>query len=147
MIDPQAKIEELASLMDEFGLAEANFQEGDLRIRFARKRKAVVSQTSEVAQDFEPEAAFIPAQAIEPPKPLGTPVTSPMNGIFYNAPSPGSPPFVKVGDQVTAGQIIGLIEAMKVFNEIPCPVSGTVLSINVEPSAVVQPGDAILHIG
>lgn len=147
MIDPQAKIEELASLMDEFGLAEANFQEGDLRIRFARKRKAVVSQTSEVAHDFEPEAAFIPAQAIEPPKPLGTPVTSPMNGIFYNAPSPGSPPFVKVGDQVTAGQIIGLIEAMKVFNEIPCPVSGTVLSINVEPSAVVQPGDAILHIG
>ncbi len=144
MFDAQEKIDELASLMNEFGLAEASISEGDFHLRFARKRKAT---TVEASSDFEPEAAFVPAQATEPPKPLGTPVTSPMNGIFYNAPSPGSPAFVKVGDQVTAGQIIGLIEAMKVFNEIPCPISGTVLSINVEPSAVVQPGDAILHIG
>jgi acetyl-CoA carboxylase biotin carboxyl carrier protein len=147
MFDAQEKIDELASLMNEFGLAEASISEGHFHLRFARKRKATTVSTVEASSDFEPEAAFVPAQAIEPPKPLGTPVTSPMNGIFYNAPSPGSPAFVKVGDQVTAGQIIGLIEAMKVFNEIPCPVSGTVLSINVEPSAVVQPGDAILHIG
>jgi len=147
MFDTQEKIDELASLMNEFGLAEASISEGDFHLRFARKRKATTVSTVEASSDFEPEAAFVPAQAIEPPKPLGTPVTSPMNGIFYNAPSPGSPAFVKVGDQVTAGQIIGLIEAMKVFNEIPCPISGTVLSINVEPSAVVQPGDAILHIG
>jgi acetyl-CoA carboxylase biotin carboxyl carrier protein len=70
-----------------------------------------------------------------------------MAGIFYGAPSPGSPPFVQEGDTVAAGQIIGLIEAMKVFNEIPSPVSGTVKRLVAENGAVVGVGDALLLIG
>jgi acetyl-CoA carboxylase biotin carboxyl carrier protein len=70
-----------------------------------------------------------------------------MNGIYYGAPSPGSKPFVTEGEVITAGQVVGLIEAMKVFNEIPSPVSGTVLKINVESGAVVQPGEPLLYIG
>ncbi|RYG32121.1 hypothetical protein EON81_21385, partial [bacterium] len=79
--------------------------------------------------------------------PKGTPITSPMNGIFYNAPSPGSPPFVKEGDTVQAGQTVGLIEAMKVFNEIPSPLSGTVLKTVAITGEVVELGGTLLLIG
>jgi len=80
-------------------------------------------------------------------KPSGMPVTSPMTGIYYGAASPSSPPFVKEGDEVSAGSIIGLIEAMKVFNEIPCPTSGRVLRIAVESGQLVNLGDPLLYIG
>ena len=70
-----------------------------------------------------------------------------MTGIYYASPNPSSPPFAKVGDEVIAGQTIGLIEAMKVFNEIPSPVSGTVLSITSASGDLVQNGDVLLYIG
>jgi acetyl-CoA carboxylase biotin carboxyl carrier protein len=70
-----------------------------------------------------------------------------MGGIFYAAPSPGAPPFVKVGDEVTQGQIVGLIEAMKVFNEIPASTSGTVIELVAEPGQVVQIGETLLLVG
>ena len=70
-----------------------------------------------------------------------------MTGIYYSAPSPGSPPFVKEGDSVSAGQVIGLIEAMKVFNEIPAPTSGVVSKIVAESGQLVNFGDPLLYLG
>jgi acetyl-CoA carboxylase biotin carboxyl carrier protein len=70
-----------------------------------------------------------------------------MNGIFYASPSPASPQFVKEGETIQAGQVVGLIEAMKVFNEIPSTVSGVVLKLVAETGAVVQPGDVLLYVG
>lgn len=69
-----------------------------------------------------------------------------MNGIYYGAPSPSSPPFVRVGETVSAGQVVGLIEAMKVFNEIVSPVSGTVDRIVAESGQLVEPGAPLLYI-
>ncbi len=78
--------------------------------------------------------------------PAGTAVSSPMMGIYYDAPSPGSPPFVKVGDAITAGQVVGLIEAMKVFNEITSGLTGTVQSIVAKSGQLVQPGEPLIFI-
>lgn len=69
-----------------------------------------------------------------------------MMGIFYTAPSPGSPPFAKEGDLVQVGQVVGLIEAMKVFNEITAPVSGTVQNVVAKSGELVQAGDPLLFI-
>jgi acetyl-CoA carboxylase biotin carboxyl carrier protein len=88
----------------------------------------------------------VPDEPAAPAVPKGTPVNSPMNGIYYSAPSPNAPPFVREGESVTAGQVIGLIEAMKVFNEINAPVSGTVTHFAAENGQLVSPGDALLFI-
>jgi acetyl-CoA carboxylase biotin carboxyl carrier protein len=70
-----------------------------------------------------------------------------MTGIYYSSSSPTAPPFVKEGEPVSAGQVVGLIEAMKVFNEIVAPTSGRVLKIVAESGQLVNPGDALLYIG
>ena len=69
-----------------------------------------------------------------------------MTGIYYSAPNPGAAPFVKEGDHVTAGQVVGLIEAMKVFNEITSTISGVVTRMEAQDGRLVQPGEPLLYI-
>ena len=140
----QGQIDTLADLMLEFRLAEAALRLDGLSVTLRRRRKSapVVSTTSVEEFDVDERPIEIAPVAAA----IGTPIASPMTGIYYGAPSPGSPPFVKPGDAVTAGQVIGLIEAMKVFNEIPAPISGTVARIAAESGNVVQLGEAILFL-
>ena len=141
-------IEELDGLMREYGLTEATLRQGLTEVTFRKSRSVSVvaaAPSSEISVvPVEEEPVFEEPVAVAP---KGTPISSPMNGIFYNAPSPGSPPFVKEGDTIQAGQPIGLIEAMKVFNEIPSPISGVVLSLVAKPGAVVAPGETLLLVG
>lgn len=140
------RVSEIASLMEEFRLSEARLEEDGFTIAFKRNRKTgvpvVVAEESDIAESYE-----VSAPPAVPAAPVGVPVMSPMNGIFYASPNPSSPPFVKEGDVITAGQIIGLVEAMKLFNEIPSTASGTVKKILVESGQVVNPGDPILLVG
>lgn len=145
-MDVKERIDALAGLMDEFRLDEASLKTGETTISFRRRRAVAAAPAEGEAEPVYYEIPAAPAPAAEA-KPAGIPVSSPMNGIFYGSPSPSAPAFVKEGDTVAAGQVIGLIEAMKVFNEIPSPVSGTVLKIAAENGQVVQPGDALLFIG
>lgn len=149
MSEFKERVDALAALMEEYRLTEAVLEDGPFRVAFRRhpapSATAAVSSPMEMPTDFVEDA--VPEAPAAPAAPVGTPVTSPMNGIFYDAPSPSSPPFVKEGDGVTAGQVIGLIEAMKVFNEIPSPVSGTVKRIVAEAGAVVNVGETLLLIG
>jgi len=134
--------------MEEFQLTEAEYSVGEFHISFSRKRSAPPAASHEVSEsigDLIYDTA--PTAVAAGPTVKGTPVISPMSGIFYIAPSPGSPPFVKIGDTITEGQPIGLIEAMKVFNEIPSTAVGTVLEIVAEPGAIVQVGDVLLRVG
>ena len=143
------RIDELAGWMDEYKLSEAELTGDGFRIAF-KKRSKVAASTGDapIVESDEYEDAVGMHQT--PPgeaKPSGTPITSPMTGIYYAAPSPSSPPFVNEGDSISAGQVIGLIEAMKVFNEVPAPTSGTVLKVVAESGQLVNLGDPLLYVG
>lgn len=73
-------------------------------------------------------------------------IPTPLTGVYYAAPSPTTPPFVTIGDLVQIGQVVALIEAMKVFNEITAEVTGRVVSIVATSGAVIQKGEALLRI-
>lgn len=75
-----------------------------------------------------------------------TDIRSPLTGVYYAAPSPTSTPFAKVGDPIKVGQVIALIEAMKVFSEITSDVSGRVVAIKVQASDIVKKGDVLLQV-
>lgn len=139
---------EVADLMDEFRLAKCELQSEALRVAFSRKATQPAMPTviaagvpvSEVGVELEEVAAVVPAA------PTGVPINSPMAGIFYHASGPNSPPFVKEGDTVIAGQVVGLIEAMKVFNEITAPMAGIVDRFSAENGEVVNPGAPLLYL-
>lgn len=131
--------------MVEFGVAEATLREGDESVTFRKRTRPSGPSEEVLPEETSVYTPVTPAPVAEIPK--GVAVTSPMNGIFYAAPSPGSPPFIKEGDMVQTGQIIGLIEAMKVFNEVPSPISGTVLKMVAEPGEVVELGGTLLLVG
>ena len=78
--------------------------------------------------------------------PKGTPITSPMVGTYYSAPSPGAKPFVNVGSTVSAGQVVCIIEAMKLMNEIESEVSGKVTKICVEDGQAVEYGQILMFV-
>lgn len=151
MEDLKKHVDELAGLMDEFQLAQAETSGEGWRLSFKRKssvRTVVAAESvvesgghAEPDHDFEPEAPAAPAA------PAGTPVNSPMTGIFYTSSSPTAAPFVKEGEPVNAGQVVGLIEAMKVFNEIVAPTSGRVNKLVAANGQLVNPGDPLLYIG
>lgn len=146
--DFRERIDELARLMDEFHLAEARLESDEFSVAFRRRSAPRAAHPAgAVAESEEIVPAAAPqARAEEEPAVQGTPIPSPMAGIFYASPNPGSPAFVKEGDEVAAGQIVGLIEAMKVFNEIPSPLAGVVLKVVAEGGAIVQPGDTLITI-
>ncbi len=141
------RIDDLAELMDEFALSEAELSGPDWKVAFRRARRPVPVDHSEASPDvLEAPAAAAPTAVPPSGGPKGTPINSPMNGIYYSSPSPSAPPFVKEGEAVMAGQVVGLIEAMKVFNEIVSPVSGTVEKMVAETGQLVQPGDPLIYV-
>lgn len=146
-------MDELAGLMKEFALEEGELKGEGWRVALKRPSRSNGSMPLSNAEsgDYSDAPAEQSIQqaainAIIEEKPKGTPVNSPMTGIYYTAASPSAPPFVKEGEVVEAGQVVGLIEAMKVFNEIVAPIAGTVTEISMDNGALVQPGDALLYI-
>jgi acetyl-CoA carboxylase biotin carboxyl carrier protein len=147
------RISDLAELMDEFRLSEAEMTGEGWRVTFRRRaavRPVQASSGASAEAELPTDASFdeedeAPEKA--PAGPTGTPVSSPMTGIFYLTANPASPAFVKEGDQVSVGQVVGLIEAMKVYNEITAAFAGTVTKIVAESGTVVQPGEPLMYIG
>lgn len=151
MEDLKGRVDELAELMDDFQLAQAELAGEGWRVAFRKKSTTpptlIQAGTSEGTTEDSTHDEPVSTAAAAPAVPQGTPVSSPMTGIYYSASSPSAPPFVKEGEPVSAGQVVGLIEAMKVFNEIVAPTSGRVLKMVAESGQIVNPGDPLLYIG
>src|SRR5690606_17309356 len=129
-------IDRLAPAFDEAGLDELELEIGDLRVRLARPRTSVVAAAAPApaAAEAAPTPASAPTAGLTPfgePSPGMRFVSAPLTGVWYGAPSPGARPYVNEGDEITAGQVVGLIEAMKLFNEIKSDLSGTVARVLV----------------
>jgi acetyl-CoA carboxylase biotin carboxyl carrier protein len=142
-IDP-GLVETLAEIASRLGLSEIEVAHGDLRIRVARQLAPVQVAVAAPA----PALVAPPPQAVVVAPPADHPgtVKSPMVGTAYRRPSPESPPFVEIGSQVKSGDKILLIEAMKTFNDIVAPRSGTVTAILIEDSTPVEYGQPLLVI-
>lgn len=144
-IDPDS-IRALAAVLVETGLTEIEIAEKDSRIRVVRGAQpgeAVTIAAATPVAASRPVAAAPPAASDDLSSHPGA-VTSPMVGVAYLAPEPGSANFVAVGQQVAAGQTLLLIEAMKTFNQIKAPKAGTVTRILVENSAPVEYGEVLI---
>ena len=149
------KVKKLIELLDESGISEIEITEGEESVRITRNAPSVTAPVpAYVAPAFAapaPEAvpAAPPATAAAPAAADdadGYAVTAPMVGTFYAASSPGSPPFVQVGDHVNEGDTLCIVEAMKMMNQIEAEVSGTVKSIRVQSGDPVEYGQILFVI-
>jgi len=140
-IDPDT-IRALAAVLVETGLTEIEIADKDSRIRVVRGGGAATTVVPVAAVPRVISSVVVPV-AQDAAAPAGA-VLSPMVGVAYLAPEPGMPPFVTVGQQVTAGQTLLLIEAMKTFNEIKANRAGTVAAVLVQSGATVEYGEVLI---
>ncbi len=146
-------IEKLVTMVSDSELTELALEDGDRAILLKKEKEIVTAQTVAVAAPAAIQAA--PAASVattEAPakeakvEESGTPILSPMVGTFYSAPSPGAKPFVQVGDVVSKGQVVCIIEAMKLMNEIESEVSGKITKILVEDGKPVEYGQVLMYV-
>ncbi|HEY5643957.1 MAG TPA: acetyl-CoA carboxylase biotin carboxyl carrier protein [Woeseiaceae bacterium] len=146
------KVKKLIELLDESGIAEIEITEGEESVRISRYAQgAPVAQAPVMAHPMPahaPAAAPVAAAAPAPAeaKEDGTEVTAPMVGTFYAASSPGAAPYVQVGDRVSEGDTLCIIEAMKMMNQIEAEVSGVIKSIRVQNGEPVEFGQVLFVI-
>ena len=148
------KLKTLIDLVSESGVAELEITEGEDHVRIVN-RPTVSAAPAAVTVAAVPQAAPAPAAApAAAPAPaqdaaqaaLPT-ITSPMVGTFYRAPSPGAAPFIEVGDTVKKGQVIGIIEAMKLLNEVEADKDGVVQAFAAENGQPVEYGQPLVILG
>jgi acetyl-CoA carboxylase biotin carboxyl carrier protein len=141
-------VRKLAQILHETQLGEIELADGDRRIRVARPTIAMAPAAAMVAAPVGAGPAAAVAQTAMANDAARHPgaVTSPIVGTTYLAPEPGKPNFVAVGDKVTAGQTLLIIEAMKTFNPIKAPKAGTVVRILVENAQPVEYGEPLMII-
>jgi len=137
----QKELKELIEFLIEKDIAEFELERGDVKVRIKRAGEHGVVHSHGEPRFFavpaatpSPELGAVPAVAPPAPKPAEPAVEeglhmvkSPIVGTFYESPSPGSPPFVKVGDSVELGQVLCIVEAMKLLNEIECDIAGEIV--------------------
>lgn len=150
-----AEVERILEFMNAHGLEEFEYARADLHIRLRKPApnpsvhiSRAVSPPEIVVAGAEPAAAGAPVAERAPAAEAGDVhvVKSPIVGTFYEAPSPGAEPFVKLGDQVGTGQVLCIIEAMKLMNEIESDVAGEVVRIYVESGQPVEYGQPLFAI-
>jgi acetyl-CoA carboxylase biotin carboxyl carrier protein len=142
------KLKKLIDLVQESGIAELEITEGEEKVRINRtgsgNSAVYFPQQAQPAAPLAAGAAAVPVAA--PAAETGHTLKSPMVGTFYRSPSPGSPPFVEVGQSVTKGQTLCIIEAMKLLNEIESDASGTIRAVLVENGQPVEYGQPLFII-
>ena len=139
------RIEALARLMRENGLAELELEVGGARLALRLAGVVAPAPAPAPAAAASAPAPATPAVAAAPAE-AGALVKAPMVGTFYRSAKPGAPPFVDVGDKVRKGQVLCILEAMKLMNEIESDAEGTVAAILVDNGRPVQFGQPLFRI-
>ena len=146
------KVKKLMELLEESGMAEIEIKEGEESVKISR-------------YGASPAPSLLPAQSLVPQQPVSTPapvatspvvtaenqtsdrsIVSPMVGTFYSAPSPTAKPFVTIGQKINQGDTVGIIEAMKIMNQIEADQSGTVTEILIKDGEAVEFGQPLIVI-
>jgi len=152
------KVKKLIELLEESGIAELEIKEGEEAVRISRyptgaqvlaAPAAIPAFQPAIQQSAPTENPGVSAEAPPPviDLPEGSKVVSPMVGTFYESSSPNAEPFVKVGDEVNVGDVICIIEAMKMMNQIEADVSGRITAIQVNNGDPVEFGQVLFVIG
>jgi acetyl-CoA carboxylase biotin carboxyl carrier protein len=141
--DLLALIDRLAGLLERSDLTELEVEAGGTGL-VLRKPLAVAATAVAAA----PAAEVAPQATVPVPEspPVRPAVSAPLTGIFYASPAPGSAPYVQVGGEVAVGQVIGLIEAMKLFNEIKSDLAGRVVKVVAESGALVKAKQPLIEV-
>ena len=145
------RLQQLVEMMEKHGLSEVNLRRGDEQWRLRRGAREVVHAAPPQMTFAAPAPSAAPvaqsAAVAAPAEPSGLiDIKSPTVGTFYAAPSPGEPAFVTVGSVVTPETIVCLLEAMKVFNQIPSEVSGTITAILVKSGDAMEFGQQLFRV-
>ncbi len=144
-------IEKLAKVLADTGLTEISLEDGEQAITLRKDVVVapvapVVSASVQAAPAAQAQAPSAPAQAASEPAKKGTPITSPMVGTFYKSPSPDADAFVSVGQSIKTGDVVCIVEAMKMMNEIKSEISGKVVEICVEDGQPVEFGQVLMYV-
>ena len=153
-----SRVKALAEALEESEVGELELVENGTRILIRRRAEGMAPATAALAEPAPPRSAHAAhsasarrprpkgADALAPAPAPGMAVVAPLTGVFYSSPSPSSASFVEVGDVIQAGQVVCILEAMKVFNEIQAEVSGTVTAILPKNGQLVQKGEALIRV-
>ncbi len=150
------RIRRLVELMKEHDLSEIDLRQGDARIQLRRGGDGSAIGTALRPQSPASAAVAPPSEAVRPTPLLPSEaaakdehialIASPMVGTFYSAPDPDSPPYVKVGDSIGPETVVCIVEAMKVFNQIPAEVAGRIVAVLVENGEPVEFGQPMFKV-
>ena len=147
------KVKKLIELLDESGIAEIEITEGEEAVRISRYPTGAPAAPAPAVAAPAPQAPAPAAVAAQSAEPVAAPaeedgylVTAPMVGTYYSASSPGAAPYVQVGDRISEGDTLCIIEAMKMMNQIEADVSGVVKSIRVQNGEPVEYGQVLFVI-
>ena len=140
-------------MLEESNLEEIEIQEGEESVRLVKNKpnnllsnQPIYTESIQTIEDRPTERSKEESEEPAEDEDSGDLINSPMVGTFYSSASPGSKPFVSVGDHVNEGDVVCIVEAMKMMNEIKSEFSGEVLSINVENSQPVEYGQTLFEI-
>ena len=146
------KVKKLMELLEESGMAEIEIKEGEESVKISR-------YGASPAPSLTPAQSLVPQQPVSTPAPVATSpvvtaenqtsdqsIVSPMVGTFYSAPSPTAKPFVTIGQKINQGDTVGIIEAMKIMNQIEADQSGTVTEILIKDGEAVEFGQPLIVI-
>jgi len=140
------KIKKLIEMLQDSDLKEIEVSQGDESVRISRDNKSQTYVEPVIQKQVVHEANVASEKVVQQEEIEGNQITSPIVGTFYRKPSPDKDPFIKVGDLVQEGDVLCIIEAMKMMNEIKSDFSGKVVSINVEDGQPVEYGQHIITI-
>jgi acetyl-CoA carboxylase biotin carboxyl carrier protein len=144
------KVKKLIELLEESGIAEIEIHEGEESVRISRYGSMPAGQPMQYmpapATMAAPVASAAAVEAAEDALPSGHIVKSPMVGTYYSSPSPGAKPFISIGDVVSEGDTVCIIEAMKILNQIEAEVSGKIKAILVDNGQPVEFGQPLVIV-